>query len=264
MALTPLPPGARVADRFVVEREAAAGATAVVYAGWEEATGRRVAIKVFSVEGAGRALALARFEREALLGMTIEGPDLCPVLAQGALASGPALVQPWVEGPSLASCELPWSFRRATALIARLLRALAALHAQGVAHRDLKPANVILVDAGGGDEHLCLVDFGLATPLDQAPDAKLTATGAFAGTPRYMAPEQVLGERAGAATDVYQAALVLVELLQGRPAVAGDSAYACMQAHVDGTLDVDAALRAGPLGSWLAATLARAPDARPT
>ncbi|MCA9527838.1 MAG: serine/threonine protein kinase, partial [Myxococcales bacterium] len=179
-----LPPGTTVADRFVVEREAAAGATAVVYAGRDVETGRPVAIKVFAVEGAGRALALARFEREATLGLGLQGPDVCPVLAHAESPAGPALVQPWVEGPALATCELPWEFQRARALVARLLRALTALHAQGIAHRDLKPANLILV--GPPDEHLCLIDFGLATP--DAPDARLTATGAFAGTPRYMAP----------------------------------------------------------------------------
>ena len=102
-----------------------------------------------------------------------------------------------------------------------VLAALSALHARGIVHRDLKPSNVFLTEHG-----VKLLDFGLARPrpdsggsLDEATG--LTRTGFLVGTPRYMAPEQVIGEGVDARSDLFAAGAILFEMLAGRPAFAG-------------------------------------------
>ncbi len=100
-----------------------------------------------------------------------------------------------------------------------ILAALGALHARGIVHRDLKPSNVFLTKHG-----VKLLDFGLARPevegaLDD--DAGLTRTGIVMGTPRYMSPEQVMGEPVEARSDLFAAGALLFEMLAGRPAFAG-------------------------------------------
>jgi TolB-like protein len=103
-----------------------------------------------------------------------------------------------------------------------MLAALAALHASGVVHRDLKPSNVFLTPHG-----VKLLDFGLARPLPREltqtveTGSDLTRPGLLVGTPRYMAPEQVLGHDIDARTDLFAAAAVLYEALAGRPAFLG-------------------------------------------
>ena len=91
----------------------------------------------------------------------------------------------------------------------QILGALEEAHAQGIVHRDLKPQNV-MVAAGSGTAHL--MDFGIARVAD---GTSMTATGAIVGTPDYMSPEQVKGERAGTASDVFSFGVILYEMLTG-------------------------------------------------
>jgi TolB-like protein len=112
-----------------------------------------------------------------------------------------------------------------------MLSALDALHAQGVVHRDLKPSNVFLTPHGTK-----LLDFGLARPLPTdsggplSLESGLTRSGLMLGTPRYMAPEQILGDAIDARTDVFAAGAVLFEALAGRPAFPGTKAIDVLQA----------------------------------
>ena len=102
-----------------------------------------------------------------------------------------------------------------------MLAALAALHARGIVHRDLKPSNVFLTPHG-----VKLLDFGLARPELAGADrlaAGLTRTGVVMGTPRYMSPEQVVGEPIDVRSDLFAAGAILFEMLAGRPAFAGRS-----------------------------------------
>ena len=109
-----------------------------------------------------------------------------------------------------------------------MLAALGAAHAAGIVHRDVKPGNILLGPGGA----VKLADFGIAKRLgDLAAD--LTGTGQLVGTPKYLAPEQVVGEPVTAATDLYAVGVVLYEMLAGRPPFEGDTPIATAIAHRD-------------------------------
>src|SRR5262249_47650132 len=108
--------------------------------------------------------------------------------------------------------DTPTSPVEAAGLIRTLARAVHYAHSRGVLHRDLKPSNILLTPDGTPK----IADFGLAKNLEDDPTE--TLTGAIAGTPAYMAPEQAMGERAqiGPATDVFSLGVIFYELLTGR------------------------------------------------
>jgi len=119
----------------------------------------------------------------------------------------------FVKGPTLKKLigdEAPFPVPKAARLGVGVLSALEAAHERGVVHRDLKPANV-LVDR---DSQARVLDFGLARVFD---DAAQSASGGYLGTPRYASPEQARGEEVGPAADQYAAALVIYEMLTGKP-----------------------------------------------
>lgn len=122
---------------------------------------------------------------------------------------GPCLLMEWVEGRSLAQVarDGPMPPARAVEIVCSLLRTLAIAHERAIIHRDLKPSNVILTAAGPR-----LIDFGVARLVD---GATLTATADIVGTLAYAAPEQLRGEKAGPAADLYGAGRILQELLVG-------------------------------------------------
>jgi eukaryotic-like serine/threonine-protein kinase len=172
-----------------------------------------------------------------------------------------------LEGESLtdrlARGALPMA--EATALGRGILAALQALHATGIVHRDLKPSNVFLTPHG-----VKLLDFGLARPLPKEltrsleTGTELTRPGLLVGTPRYMAPEQVLGQEVDARTDLFAAAAILYEAVSGRPAFLGATVVEVLSATLHEqppALAGDAAVVA--LDRVLRRALAKRPADRP-
>lgn len=194
------------------------GGTATVYAA-ASATGLPVAVKVLHPHLADLAPCRARLVREAHIARLVRHPALAAVHGVGEERGRPYLLMDLVEGvplhQALASPRHAW--RRDHARVARAFAAVAealhAAHGHGFVHRDLKPGNLMLTPDG----RLVLLDFGLST----SPDARLTRSCEFLGTPAYMAPEQVSErESVSPATDVYALGAVLYECVTGRPAVA--------------------------------------------
>jgi WD40 repeat protein len=166
--------------------------------------------------GQDRATWVRRFLREARSAAQVRHAHVCPIYDVGEHGPTPYVVMAFIEGPSLARCLREGDRYSRPAEAARVGRqvaeALAAIHAQGLIHRDLKPAN-ILIDRDG---QAILTDFGLARP--EQDSEHLTDSGAVAGTPAFMAPEQAAGatDRVGARTDLYSLGVVLYRMLAGR------------------------------------------------
>ena len=155
----------------------------------------------------------ARFRREVEAADRVRSPRVAPMLAADPDAETPWLATAFVDGPTLREAvesRGPMEGERITSLAVALADALDAIHRAGVVHRDLKPANILLTA-----ETPVVIDFGIAS-FREAP--ALTSTGATIGTPGWMAPEQIRGQRAGPRVDVFAWGLVLAYAGSGRPA----------------------------------------------
>src|SRR5690242_3936250 len=154
---------------------------------------------------------VARFRHEAQAIARLRHPNIVDVYDFGDFQGTPYMIVEYVPGGSLAARMATGPLDRETAI--RILRGIAAgldyAHAHGVVHRDVKPANVLLT----AEESPVLADFGLAK-LMQGSSLK-SMTGVTTGTPAYMAPEQVTGERVGPAADRYSVATIAYEMLTG-------------------------------------------------
>ena len=184
-----------------------AGGMGSVYSAVDTRLDRRVAIKI------GVARYSDRFQREARAISTLNHPHICTLYDVGP----DYLVMEFIEGCTLAA-EIrkgPLAPEVAIGYGAQIAGALAEAHARGIVHRDLKPGNIMITRHG-----VKLLDFGLASMLT---DAALTETRAVMGTPSYMAPEQVEGRAATAATDLFALGLVLYEMTTGHLPVPGAS-----------------------------------------
>jgi serine/threonine-protein kinase len=202
---------------YRIEGVAARGGMATIFRGVQEQTGRAVAIKV-PHPGAERPL---RHEFEIL--RRLNHPGVVKVF-DSRECGRPCLVMEWAEGQSLrkilsdAGALAP---EAAVRIALAVCDALAYVHSRGVAHRDLKPENIV-VDAQG---HVKILDFGVATGgAFFMPDAPRQATG----TPDYISPEQVLGKRGDARSDIYALGVMLYEMLTGTVPFAGPNALAVM------------------------------------
>jgi len=219
MSLPPPPIPERI-GRYRIDRKIGEGGMGVVYAAHDERLDRTVALK--TIRGDGDETSRKRLWREARAAAGISHPNICQLYEVDESVDGVVLAMELLAGESLgarlARSALPAA--DASTIAAQTLDALAALHARGLVHRDLKPSNLFLTPHG-----VKLLDFGLARPMGgwRAGDTatQLTEIGAIAGTPSYMAPEQVRGEALDGRTDLFALAAILFEMLAGRVAFGG-------------------------------------------
>ncbi|WP_051105068.1 serine/threonine protein kinase [Catelliglobosispora koreensis] len=174
-------------------------------------SGRPVAVKVVKAPFADDPAFRARFAREAAIAMRVNGIFTAPVLSHDSNAERPWLATAFVPGPSLAVAVArhgTFSADGVWRLAAGLAEALKAIHAAGITHRDLKPGNVLLASDGPR-----VIDFGISRAEDELD---LTQTGMRMGTPSYMAPEQLRGERPTPAADVFSLGAVIAFAATGK------------------------------------------------
>ncbi|MCC7383817.1 MAG: protein kinase [Deltaproteobacteria bacterium] len=193
------------------------GGFATVYRARDLGSGAERAIKVLLRSPPDHVIRIRR-EAEALA--KLDHPSLVRVEKTGALEDGrPYLVMELVRGPTLRSAIMEagrFSDERAGAVARQIAQGLQAAHQLGLVHRDLTPSNVLLGKADGV-EHVKIVDFGLALLLGEATEAqtRLTRVGAAVGTPRWMAPEQIVAGDIGPATDLYALGALLYRMVEG-------------------------------------------------
>ncbi|WP_326594947.1 serine/threonine-protein kinase [Streptomyces sp. NBC_01803] len=223
--------------------------------------GRTVAVKLIHPHFAHEPEFRRRFRQEVAAAQRVAGEWTAPVLDSDTEAEIPWLATGFVPGPSLTHVvdELhgPLPGFSVWRLAEGLARALTAIHAAGVTHRDLKPSNVLLTLDGPR-----VIDFGIA----RAAEASMaTRTGVSVGSPGYMAPEQVRGERSTEASDVFGLGAVLAYAATGTgPFGGGDSAaHALMFRVVMEPPRLDG-LAAGPLRELVERCLAKEPADRPS
>ena len=210
-----LPPGTLIAGKYELEGLLGEGGMGAVYQATNLAIGRRVAIKILHAAVADREDVRQRFELEAKAAAVISHPGIVDVLDMGQTESGdPFIVMEHLEGTTLRSINKEFKGltpEQAVGVMLPVLDALAAAHRAGVIHRDVKPANIFVC---ARPQVVKLLDFGVSR---FGKSSGLTNTGAAVGTPRYMAPEQVLGESdLGPEADLYSVGAVLYSLLSGR------------------------------------------------
>ena len=218
--------GGVVAGRYRVRARLGRGATKDVYLAYDERLDREVALAI--VVGAGNDVARARVAREAqVTGRLGDHPNVITVYDTGEVDGVPYLVLRAMGGGSLAAAlkrERP-TVAEAVRLGRQIAAALAHAHANDVVHRDVKPDNVWLAADGSA----ALGDFGIA---HVAGADRLTAEGVVVGTVRYLAPEQIRGEPAVAASDLYALGVTLYELVTGRPPFHADDPAHVLTQHL--------------------------------
>jgi YVTN family beta-propeller protein len=250
---------------YRIEAVAGEGGMGRVYRATQTGLSRQVALKVIMPELATEPDFRERFARESRLTAAIEHPNVIPVYEAGEAEGRLFIVMRWVEGTDMRSVivlEGKLDPERAVAIVEQVAAALDAAHRGGLVHRDVKPANVMLTTAHG-EEHVYLTDFGLTKEAGAGP--ALTRTGAFVGTPDYMPPEQIKGERADARTDVYALGCLLFHALTGHPPYDRDTEVAKMYAQLhDPPPSVVASVPGAPAGldGVVARALAKDPDGR--
>ena len=208
-----------IAGRFRIEREIGTGGMGTVYRATHLGLERPVAVKIIKQEFAGDREVADRFLREARTMAKLRHPHAAMIFDAGNLPDGRHfIIMEFVEGTTLSEAltqDSRFSAERAVRIAVQICDVLEEAHQLGIIHRDLKPSNIMLNERG-----VCVLDFGVAKVLvtpDSTTTHATTGSGQIVGTPRYMSPEQCLGQRVGARSDLYSLGVVLYEMLAGRP-----------------------------------------------
>jgi TolB-like protein/Flp pilus assembly protein TadD/predicted Ser/Thr protein kinase len=193
----------------------------VVYKAEDTKLRRTVALKFLPADIAGDPEAKKRFLREAQAAAILDHPNICPVHEVDEAEGEMFLTMAFVEGRSLKEriAEGPLPLLEVLHISGQVAEALKAAHEKGVVHRDIKPANVMLNDEG----QIRITDFGLAS-IEGGAD--LTRPQTILGTPAYMSPEQVRGEKTDGRTDVWSFGATLFEMTTGRRPFLGEAGQA--------------------------------------
>ncbi len=223
--------GSIVADRYHVLRKLGEGGMGQVYLAEHVKMGRKSAVKVMNPGMVHDADAISRFNREAANASRISHPNVAAVYDFGETGEGLIyLAMEFVEGPPLTQLiaqqgSLPPL--RAAEIARQVADALAVAHDMGIVHRDLKPDNIMVARNRDGTDLVKVVDFGIAKAANNDAQ-KVTRTGLVVGTPEYMSPEQLAGDKLDGRSDIYSLGLVTFTMLTGTLPFPSESAQETM------------------------------------
>jgi eukaryotic-like serine/threonine-protein kinase len=255
-----LPAGTVLDNRYEILEPLAEGGMGAVFRARRRMLGDEVAIKIVRSDLGGDPAARERFLRESRAAAQLRHPNIVSILDFNLDPHGrPFLVMELLNGRSLhdeigVRGALPVDEVRA--IVGPLCGALQLAHDHGILHRDLKPANIVAHDFGGGVRVHKLVDFGLVR--DVASDAtRLTGSQNFVGTFMYAAPEQLRGTEADARADQYSLAVVVYEMLTGRPPIEESDSAKLVTAVLTKPVPPPTSRREG-LPKWVDVVLGRA------
>jgi serine/threonine protein kinase len=251
-----LQPGA-VLGSYTIVRELGRGGMGRVYLASDSKLGRTVALKAVAPQLVRDPHHRERLRREAQAAAVLTHPGICTVYALEELDGELYIATEFVEGQTLReeiSLERRPSMDAIVATARELASALASAHAKGITHRDLKPENVMRTRDG----RIKILDFGLAR-IDASGGGPATLTGvapgAVAGTPAYMAPEQIEGRPVGPAADVFAFGVLMYEWISGRHPFQAGTVLATVARVIDSTPE-PLATRA-PVPAWLSEVIER-------
>jgi serine/threonine protein kinase len=211
--------------RYAIESVIGSGGMGIVLKGHDSELNRPVAIKVLAPHLAHNGAARQRFAREARAAAAVVHEHVVGIYDVEPNADLPFMVMQFVPGQSLQDRldqRGPLGVKELLRIGVQAAAGLAVAHAQGLVHRDIKPSNILLEN---DLERALLTDFGLARAVD---DATLTRSGAVAGTPHYMSPEQASGRPADHRSDLFSLGAVLYSMATGHPPFRADQAMAVL------------------------------------
>ncbi len=250
-----------VIGRYTIVEVIGSGMSGNVYSATRAELRHQVALKLMHAEHPDSETERRRFAREAELVKRLQHPHVVPLLDYGHSSDGrPYLVFTRLRGRALdekirQDGAISWAATGRFSV--QILRALEKAHGLGIVHRDIKPANIFMV-AGVIGEVAQVLDFGLARMVGEPDEVDSDGQRVIAGTPRYMAPEQVRGGRIGHEADIYSFGLVMAEMLLGRALVQGDDE---MQIYVaqgsDRPLDIPDSVLSSPFGTVIERALCK-------
>lgn len=214
-------------DRYAVESLLGRGGMGNVYKAKERALDRYVALKIVPEHRGRDEQFIERFRREARIAARLRHPRIVSVHEVGAMGAFPYFSMDYIEGSTLRSVverrhSLPQE--DAISVVVEICRAVAHAHSKGIIHRDLKPENVMIDNEGD----VFVMDFGLARAVE---DSSLTQPGVVVGTPFYMSPEQLAGEKLDDRSDVYSIGLILYYCLTGDELFRAEAVTAVIAKH---------------------------------
>jgi serine/threonine protein kinase len=250
-------------DHYQIQAHMAQGGMSDIYRAFDLINRREVVIKVPDQSMLGDPAQFERFQRELEVMNTLDHPAILKGLGSGKFNRIPYLVTELVDGQSLRVLiekSAPIPVEQAIELVKKIADGMAYCHKNDVIHRDLKPENVLMTSTG----QPVVMDFGLALTkgAHRVTYSNLSAT---MGTPDYMAPEQIEGQRGDQRTDIYALGTILFELLAGRTPFTGDNNMVIMAQHLNDTaprLDRIVPSISPQLAAIVATCLAQNPDDR--
>jgi serine/threonine protein kinase len=215
--------GKDVGGRYRIIKKLGEGGMGAVYQAEQISLKRKIALKVLKAELSASPDLVRRFNAEAELAAKLNHPNTVTLYDFGQDEDGSLFIaMELISGRSLREIlvrEGPQTSARIAAIGSQICSSLADAHATGIVHRDLKPDNVMLSDRGKKTDVVTVLDFGIAKLRNQEGNITqqpMTRAGDMLGTPQYMAPEQIRGDRVDARTDVYAMGILLYEMATAR------------------------------------------------